>query len=216
MPTAINIARPTDVVDRETWSRSEGWCEHCRTRRARRVTYLLRHADGRLVQVGSNCIAQFMRDSSVRGSRPAGVLHSRRHAAGAEVDPVDYFATFTYLAHVAQAVLELGFVPSKAGDRRLPATWRQAAAALDHGHPPGSRAARRAHEAIEWARRHLAARDDLDEFEQRLVSIIGQDRLTRRELPTAAALIPTYHRELRRLIAARHKARPTVNAAAAR
>jgi hypothetical protein len=38
----------------------ERWCDHCRTERNRIDTYLLEHADGRRVQVGSNCIKDFL------------------------------------------------------------------------------------------------------------------------------------------------------------
>src|SRR5947209_8542002 len=50
-PTTVHIACPVERIDVEAWSRSEGWCEHCRTRRARTTTYLLRRFDGRLAQV---------------------------------------------------------------------------------------------------------------------------------------------------------------------
>jgi hypothetical protein len=35
-------------------------CEHCRTARRRKQTYLLRHEDGRVVRVGSTCIKDFL------------------------------------------------------------------------------------------------------------------------------------------------------------
>lgn len=35
-------------------------CDHCRTDRRRNDTYILRHGDGRLVQVGSSCIKDFL------------------------------------------------------------------------------------------------------------------------------------------------------------
>lgn len=38
----------------------EGWCDHCRTTRQRNQTYLVRHDDGRQLQVGSTCIKDFL------------------------------------------------------------------------------------------------------------------------------------------------------------
>ena len=37
-----------------------GWCDHCRTNRHRKETYLVRHDDGRELQVGSSCIKDFL------------------------------------------------------------------------------------------------------------------------------------------------------------
>lgn len=36
------------------------WCDHCKTRRHRNSTYLVRHDDGRQLQVGSTCIKDFL------------------------------------------------------------------------------------------------------------------------------------------------------------
>ena len=36
------------------------WCDHCKTRRHRNSTFLVRHDDGRQVQVGSTCIKDFL------------------------------------------------------------------------------------------------------------------------------------------------------------
>jgi hypothetical protein len=49
-----------------------------------------------------------------------------------------------------------------------------------------------------------------DDFQRRLIEVLGQARLTLRELPTAAAGIYAYHQHLRRAIA-RRKARDGTN-----
>jgi hypothetical protein len=51
----------------------------------------------------------------------------------------------------------------------------------------------------------LATNGALHDFDRRLVQVLGQDRLTFRELPTAAAGIYAYHQQLRREIAARKR-----------
>ena len=45
---------PAEYRDRPTW------CEHCKTNRARRDTYIVRHAYGHVMQVGSSCLADFI------------------------------------------------------------------------------------------------------------------------------------------------------------
>jgi len=202
LPTSIQLASGIVDLDREKWSRSEGWCEHCRTRRARRSTYPLRHRDGCLLQVGANCIGRFIGGPAYPPRTPASHRGTMQRALP-DAQTIDYVDTFAYLAQVAQAVLDEGFVSTAAGTRHRPATWVRAASGLDLGHPPGTRAARRAHEALAWARDDLAHRGQLDDFERRLLDVVTLDRLTRRELPTAAALIRAYHRELQRMITAR-------------
>jgi hypothetical protein len=203
-PTIVKLAEPNERINTEAWSRSEGWCEHCRTRRARRTTYLLRHADGRLAQVGSGCLAEFTGyPNPLRILRRRIRPPARRRPGVQPRASADYMETRSYLAHVAQAILDCGFTPASAASRQRPATWNQAAAALDRGHAPSARAQRRAIETIAWVRDELAPRDD---FERRLKSTLRQDRLTRRELPTAAAGVYTYHHYLRRQSAARQRA----------
>lgn len=208
-PTIVELAPGTERVDVDAWSRSEGWCEHCRTRRTRRITYLLRRRNGALAQVGSTCLAEFIRDPDpTRILRPSrrlrapheGHRHLQRRTAS------DYIDTRAYLAHVAQAVFDGGFVSTAAATRGNPATWSQALATLDVARSPSARARRRAQQTIEWARHELIAHPTRDDFERRLVRVLDEDRLTLRELPTAAAGIYAYHQHLRRQIAAREQA----------
>jgi hypothetical protein len=54
----VATAPGVESVDRSTVR--EGWCDHCKTVRDRKVTYLVRHADGRQLQVGSTCLKDFL------------------------------------------------------------------------------------------------------------------------------------------------------------
>jgi hypothetical protein len=209
-PTAVALAPGPERIDIEAWSRSEGWCEHCRTRRTRRTTYLLRRPNGSLAQIGSTCLAEFIGDPDpMRVLRPSSRLrspHQRHHHLDEHRTASEYIDTRAYLAHVAQAVFDRGFVSTAATTSGKPATWSQALATLDVARSPSARARRRAWQNVEWVRDELKARPTLDDFEGRLVQALGQDRLTLRELPTAAAGIYAYHQHLRRQIEAREKA----------
>jgi hypothetical protein len=209
-PTTVELAPGTEGIDIDAWSRSEGWCEHCRTRRTRRITYLLRRQNGSLAQIGSTCLAGFIggRDP-MRGLRPSSRVRSplqRHHRPGDRPTAQDYIDTRAYLAHVAQAVFDDGFVSTGAATRGDPPTWSRALGTHDLARSPSARARRRAQEAIEWVREELKERPTLDDFERRLVEVLNEDRLTFRELPTAAAGIFAYHQHLRRQIEAREKA----------
>lgn len=209
-PTAVELAAGAERIDVDAWSRSEGWCEHCRTRRTRRTTYLLRRHTGALVQIGSTCIAEFIGDGDpmrvLRLSSRLRSPHQQHHQLGEQRRASEYIDTRTYLAHVAQAVFDGGFVSTAVATRSKPATWSQALGALDVARSPSVRARRRAQQTVDWVRDELTANPELDDFERRLVHVLGQNRLTLRELPTAAAGIYAYHQHLRRQIDAREQA----------
>lgn len=66
-----NIVRAVPGETLPTMYRSRGpACDHCRADRRRNDTYVLRHDDGRFVQVGSTCIGDFL------GSDDAGKIAS--------------------------------------------------------------------------------------------------------------------------------------------
>lgn len=54
----IATAPGVEGIDRE--SLVPGYCDHCKTNRARRSTYIVRGEDGTQVQVGSSCIKDFL------------------------------------------------------------------------------------------------------------------------------------------------------------
>lgn len=210
-PTVVQAVSGSSI-DAQAWERSDGWCDHCRTMRPRRVTYLLQHADGRLAQVGSTCAAEFLartqpapapllaRRSDISSRR----LLRRSATAGRSVQSAE-IDTRGYLAHVARLVMDGGFVRANSESGERPPTWMEAAEQLERGRPPGGRAERRADDALAWIREELP-RGDLDDFQHRLLRVLSQDHLARHELPTAAAGIYAYHQHLRRQIAARKKA----------
>jgi hypothetical protein len=211
-PTTVQLVGIGELIDIDAWSRSEGWCEHCRTRRLRRTTFLLRRFDGRFAQVGSNCLADFTGHlDAVRLLRPARRARSPRNArtrrdVSEARSPTEYIDTTAYLTHVAHAIMDSGFVPVASATRGLAATWSGALVELNHGRAPSARARRRAQDTLAWVRTELGGHGSLDDFERRLVQVLTRDRLTLRELPTAAAGVYAYHRHLRRQIAAREKA----------
>lgn len=59
---------PVEYRDRPTW------CDHCKTNRVRRDTYIVRHEDGRVMQVGSSCLADFIGTSNPNGLTKASEI----------------------------------------------------------------------------------------------------------------------------------------------
>jgi hypothetical protein len=205
--TVVQVHRPDALLDTEAWARSDSWCECCQIRRLRRTTYLLRHVDGRLTQVGSACLTRLLGQQARTGA-PHSTIRPPASFQPGSAQPRHHqdVETLAYLAHVAQVVIDVGFVRAGSGDRETAATWTLADKSLCDGCVPSDRADRRAQDALRWVRHELSVRTELDDFQRRLVGTMSQDHLQRRHLPTAAAAIYAYHQHLRRLIAARKKA----------
>lgn len=104
---------PVTYRDRPTW------CDHCKTNRTRRDTYVVRHADGRVMQVGSNCLQEFI------GGGTPGILiktaeyllnahdicdaaQKRAWLGGSNALSIYRIDTDTYLSYVAAVVLKEG------------------------------------------------------------------------------------------------------------
>lgn len=52
---------PGESVDNKYWStRNPEYCDHCHTNRARNETFLVQHNDGRVMQVGRQCMKDFL------------------------------------------------------------------------------------------------------------------------------------------------------------
>lgn len=61
------IVRTRPGADLGGWRPQESLCEHCNTVRLRNATYVVRHEDGTLMQVGSTCMTDFL------GVKPSGL-----------------------------------------------------------------------------------------------------------------------------------------------
>ncbi|MCW0399334.1 hypothetical protein NB700_001890 [Xanthomonas sacchari] len=183
-------------------------CEHCRTTRARKQTYLLRDTStGDYQQVGSTCLQEFT------GIDPASVLFLAKladferdlgefGAAGAPT-PLDAIPTLEYLTRVLYVCESGGFISAqKAREERLTATFRRALDLDDdfRRNPAAGRtfAAERerllaeATALVAW----FSGRDTENDFEANVRTLLASDRLKvdPRHLAVVAAAVPTYRR----------------------
>ena len=58
--TVIRAAPQGEGVDLSAFRSRDEACDHCKLARKRKETYVLRHEDGRMVQVGSSCMEDFL------------------------------------------------------------------------------------------------------------------------------------------------------------
>jgi hypothetical protein len=132
----VRAAAPLDEGTLAAYRATAPDCDHCRTYRARTTTYVLRHDDGRTVQVGSTCVARFVgadADAAMLLVELLGLLRDALDLAAQDEDFADQpgsaewarYDLASYLAHVHACVRTHGWVARSAGrgtaDRALDA-----------------------------------------------------------------------------------------------
>jgi hypothetical protein len=104
---------PVEYRDRPTW------CDHCKANRVRRDTYIVRHDDGRVMQVGSSCLADFIGTQNPAGLTKASEIllnvfdicdaaQKREWLGGTNAITTYRIDLDTYLQNVAAVVLKEG------------------------------------------------------------------------------------------------------------
>lgn len=97
-------------------------CDHCKRATPRKATYVVKHEDGRLCQVGSTCIRDFLGHDAGRALASvelAGLLEEVFSSAeddfgmGGGMRQAHTFDLATYLAWVAKSIREDGWVSRK-------------------------------------------------------------------------------------------------------
>lgn len=99
-------------------------CEHCQTARNRRDTYVVRHEDGRVLQVGSTCMKDFLghTDPHHLTSLAEMLLHAfdlGRNSGGTGMNDIYRINVASYLEWVASVTIKTGYyVTRKAANER--------------------------------------------------------------------------------------------------
>jgi len=192
-------------------------CDHCGLIRRRSETFVVRHDDGVLKQVGRQCIADFLgHQDPERYAQIAEWEFSASDICGeAEEDGWgggggrETIWMPDYLAYVAMSVRTDGWLSrSKArllpeGDRRSPTADRALSAMFEkpskeNPHParPEAEDIEFAGKAVEWLRGTLAKQAELNDYQHNLVVICTRDVVIKKGFGVAASLISTYKREM--------------------
>jgi hypothetical protein len=188
-------------------------CDHCGYKRQRKDTYVVVHEDGRTMQVGTNCLADFL-----GGASPQQVAKGMQYIwdvidearsyqtegfTGIKVDPqVD---TVHYLTHVAWSIRKHGWVSKgKAYDYGKTATaviaadnmYNQEKRKYDRGVPlwedPSDEDANLAEATVKWVREEF---DGDSDYAHNLVTALSSDRINHRSEGIAASGVAVYQRE---------------------
>lgn len=230
--TEGNIVRaiPNADIDTTSYRTVDAYCAHCNTIRNRIDTYIVRHEDGTLKQVGSSCIKDFL------GHDPKGALWMASFLAdldgfmeefserGERTKPV--YALNDYLSWVAAEVRQSGWVSrSKAryeektptadaadmirfqyykhgGDGKNPVfvTDRGYTTVID---APTEKDIETAEKAIAWVR---DSRETPNDYLYNLLMACSCDYISNREFGLAASAISAYQREVEKTIKAERQA----------
>ncbi len=188
-------------------------CDHCRFKRRRNDTFVVRHDDGTLRQVGRNCLADFTGCKSPQAlasmaewlATAAGVAEEFEGGGGGNGEPVEEIGA--YLSYVALAIREGGWLSRgkarEQGEFGPPAT-ANVAWSLMHPGPnqkrtfPTEADVKLATDALAWADNHLseAAPDALSDYEHNLKVAVAGGISTFRLAGIIASLISYYERAI--------------------
>jgi hypothetical protein len=115
---AGNIIRQckTDVEIPAEWRTRAPWCEHCKSERARKDTYIVQNTDGELKQVGKSCLMAYT--SGLSAERVAAYLKCFDCLAEFECEQTtgymkEYLDTQEVLRHAIETVKHYGFISQK-------------------------------------------------------------------------------------------------------
>ena len=194
---------------------AEPICQHCSIRRQRSSTIVLRHEDGRFLQVGRNCLRDFL------GIDPAAALAS--HALygdlcrflsddeGAGGSDASYDIA-SFLSHVAYHIRTTGWVSRSAARNSYDTTESTASLAThtlrllpeNKGYiVPTDADVARAEAALEWARSLDISDEALSDYLHSVAVACASEYLHPRTEGIVASIIPAYDRVLGQEVARR-------------
>lgn len=189
-------------------------CDHCEVRRGRKTVYVLANLDGKHIQVGSSCVAEFIRDANVEAAIDA-ILAAQAAWAGVPTEDEDGNplvsaarragpqALHTYLAHVAAYTRDnhgCYLTRAQAGDGSTGDQAFNAMTARDKQERKAFPDLRTATDslvataAIEWAK---ALPADGNTFEQNMRTFATAGFFTVKHKGVAAYIVAAYHKATR-------------------
>lgn len=191
-------AEPGFELDPEAYDPKQ--CDHCRTERERTKTYVLAHAEsGRIRQVGSSCLADFL---GVLVGPPlieaSGKLFE--DVEPPEVEIAGSHPTTVVLAFAAAAVRQRGWTPRSTENPRAVPTADLVSEALN-GRNRGAQEIRRAfrptkadHKTARQARQWAQAHEGDSEYIHNLRQVMSPNYVSPRNLGLVVSAIGTYQR----------------------
>lgn len=186
-------------------------CDHCGFIRTRKDTYVVRHDDGRMAQIGRTCLKDYMNGANVESAiRSAALLDELRKVLDHNTDMRDdaTIPTDEYLSWVAGSIAANGWLSKGAAYQN--GGYATAQCAIDnwdnfsrdnrkyaHLEPSDANVAE-AEAALSFARDTLSAKyveDSLNDYEHNLWVSIQSTHITSRQLGIVASVLPYVTRQ---------------------
>lgn len=206
-------------IDTVAYREVENYCEHCNSRRRRKETFILIHDDGTTKQVGRNCIADFLGNTSPERygnwfdmMDEAYELANNSLGGGGE----RFFLLETYMGYVVECIERFGFVSSTYAreqrewyDNHVETTGGRA---LRHLLPPKTKedernrdfdfpseeSEQKAKVIVQWAKQ-LKERSDLNDYLHNLTVIANGEVVTWNKLSFAASMANAYRMDMEQI-----------------
>lgn len=192
-------------------------CEHCKALRQRRETFIVAHEDGRVLQVGRQCIKDFLGGNTPDNVAALAAYESEVHAAcsgnGDEFmgEPPFVPEVGAYLSWVVRAINAWGWVPRTAASDGNPATATMAAVAFekyvkackegrgDRSQKPSDPEKSRAAEVLAWARSlGDGSERPLSDYQYNLRAACTLGRVGHKHFGIVASAVSVFDREAAR------------------
>jgi len=183
----------------------EAHCDHCNVKRYRTDTYVLQHEDGKVVQVVSKCLKDFLGHVNVESlAKYAELLLSAEAKSQEDNDGTKVshremaFNLLAFLPFVAMIIRTHGWLSrSKAQMQGVVSTADKAFGAmldLNKGELPTIADIEASYSSIEWAKEYLK-KNNLSDYEFNLKQIVDSEIVDYRAVGFASSLIPFYKKE---------------------
>ena len=212
LPTGENIIR--SITEFEVPSRYQSCgsnCEHCKVNRYRKDTYLVRHEDSRVMQVGSSCIKDFL-----GGNSPDDILKRATLAAelldfmngsshgGTGANDEGIFHIQTFLAQTAACIRDHGWLSkseAKNTGKKATVSWVH-----DNFDPPYNQGFKfsvvtdaekeKAKLAAEWVENLSDEECEASDYLHNIRAIVRSGMVGLRTMGYAASIVSSFDREL--------------------
>lgn len=183
-----------------SYRNAASFCVHCGVRRARKDTYIVRHQDGTIKQVGRTCLADFTRSKgAAEVARFAALLSKAKDMleTGDRGHDTSFHPLQDFLAMGVHLMAEHGWVSRAAArERGIDSTATRILIELSKSNPSRPTTAQhdRAREALEWIQAKLKMSDNLTDYEHNLSVALATGYVTPRSAGLIASLLPARDR----------------------
>ena len=193
----------------EVYRNASDFCEHCHTSRRRNDVFVLAHEDGRFIQVGRNCLRDFLGHDDAESIAAyaavimeiAGVLGADHDNDGFFGDPAQRVSIRKFLAWTIRVINEDGWVSMSNPEGKQPTklgVWSELCSKDRKQVPLTENEIAQADEAIEYTVKTLSAKANLSDYEHNLLVAAKSEVVGDRIDGILASLIPWWKRSVGR------------------